>query len=610
MNLRRWAAVAVAAAVLGAVGAPPASAATAPAVTVTPATGLDPAGTSITVKGTGFAPDANDGKGFGVRVGPAKDDVRTRTATGFQVSKLVKKDAVGVQIPLNADGSWELTVPVKAEYTSAGATYNAASQPFSVYVFGWDTPDLTWDSTTALKFTGAGDPPPAATTGLDWGLKQTWRSYIERFGGTATADRGATATPSPYRWPAGPSTFDGKTGKGSVAFGGRVTFVLEPHLIWNFELSNPKVTFAGDGTGKLSATVGYSFYGTKAAPEQVRAPSEVDFADLKFTATPRQEGGNVVADIASATLTEAGAGAFAGFYPAAADLDAGKLVFPGKIGGTEPPATTPPTTTPPPSSTTTPPSTCALSPGALTRGNLLWGFKKSFRSYVGGGTGTTITATEGAEVTNVDEVAGKAIPTGAYRFPLGSGQYTAAGEFTARFGGQVAFSYPAHFFTLVLANPKVTVAQGKGTLSADVELRTTAGAPSPPVSKPGVALANLDLATATTTPGAGTLTVSAIKAALTSSDAFAGFYQAGDALDEPTVTLAASCATLPPAGNPGGPGAPGGSGTDLVPDVAFRPDNLASTGVSLTGVYWGLALLAAGGSLLLWTRRRAIRSTK
>ncbi|MFJ1763420.1 HtaA domain-containing protein [Amycolatopsis sp. NPDC088138] len=602
MNLRRWAAVALAAAVLGALGAPPASAATTPAVTVTPAAGLDPAGTSITVKGTGFAPEANDGKGFGVRVGPAKDDVRARTATGFQVSKLVKKDAVGVQIPLNADGSWELTVPVKAEYTSAGTTYNAATQPFSVYVFGWDTPDLTWDSTTALKFTGVGDPPPASTTGLDWGLKQTWRSYIERFGGTATADRGATATPSPYRWPAGTSTWDGKTGQGSVAFGGRVTFTLEPHLIWNFELSNPKVTFAGDGTGKLSATVGYSFYGTKTAPEQVRAPSEVDFADLKFKAAPRQDGDNVVADIETATLTEAGAAAFAGFYPAATDLDAGKLVFPGKIGGTEPPTST---TTPPPPTSTTPPPACVLSPGALTQGNLLWGFKKSFRGYVGGGTGNTITASGGAEVTNVDEVAGKPIPTGAYRFPLGSGQYTAAGEFTAQFGGQVAFSYPAHFFTLVLANPKLTVAQGKGTLYADVELKTTAGAPSPPVSKPGVALANLDLATATTTPDAGTLTVSAIKAALTSSDAFAGFYQAGDALDEPTVTLAASCATLPPAGNPGGPGAPGGSGTNLVPDVAFRPDNLASTGVSLTGVYWGLALLAAGGSLLLWTRRRA-----
>ncbi|WP_410621274.1 HtaA domain-containing protein [Amycolatopsis sp. cmx-8-4] len=77
---------------------------------------------------------------------------------------------------------------------------------------------------------------------------------VERFGGTATAGRSATATPSPYRWPAGTSTFDGTTGKGSVAFGGRVTFVLEPHLIWNFELSNPKVTFAGDGTGKLTAT--------------------------------------------------------------------------------------------------------------------------------------------------------------------------------------------------------------------------------------------------------------------------------------------------------------------------------------------------------------------
>ncbi|MCR6484984.1 HtaA domain-containing protein [Amycolatopsis sp. OK19-0408] len=606
--MRRLLVAAGAATLLGCLVVPPALAA-GPAVTVTPATGLDPAGTSITVKGSGFDPAANDGKGFGVRVGPAKDDVRARTATGFQVSKLVKKDPVGTQIPLNADGSWELTVTVKAEYTSAGTTYNAKTQPFSVYVFGWDTPDLTWDSTTPLKFTGLGDPGPGTSgAGFAWGLKQSWRAYISRFGGTITPDRGATlddaapnTAPLPYRWPAGPATWDGT--KGSASFGGRVVFTLEPHMIWQFSLANPKVTLAGDGTGKLSASIGYRFYGTKDAPQQVREPSEVDFADITVKPATK-DGENVVVELASAKLTEAGAGAFAGFYPAGTDLDAGRLVFPGT-----PPTSTTPTTTPPTSTSTTtpPPTACTLSPGTIAQGNLLWGFKKSFRSYVGGGTGNAITADGGAEITNVDEVAGKAIPTGAYRFPLASGTLTSDSEFTTAFTGKITFSYPAHFFTLTLANPKITVAGGKGTLYADVDLRTTAGAPSPPVSKPGVALANLDLASAVKTPGAGTLTVSAIKATLTSADAFANFYQAGDVLDEPTVTLAAQCATLPPAGGPGAGAPAAGGGGDLVPDVAFRPAGLADTGVSLTGLYWGIALLAGGGGLVLLARRRVAR---
>lgn len=616
VTVRRWAGALLAATLLGTtqlggLSAAPALAADrpafTPAVTVTPATGLDPAGTSITVKGTGFDPDANGGKGYGVRVGPAKADVRDRLGTGFQVAKLVKKDPQGTQLPLAADGSWELTVTVKAEYTSLGTTYNAKTQPFSVYVFGWDTPDLTWDRTTPLGFTGGGSDPGTGTAGLHWGVKQSWRGYISRFGGTITPSAGTTldqaapaAAPYPYTWPFTKSGYDPATGKGTVAFGGKVGFTLEPHQIWDFGFAAPEVTFRGDGTGTLSGTVGYSFYGTKDAPQQVRAPAPVVFAELKFAGAPRQQGDDVVADIASATLTEAGASAFAGFYKTGDALDAGQLVFPGQAGKppTDPP-TGPPTTPP----TNTPPSSCVLQPGAVAQGNLVWGFKKSFRQYVGNGTGNSITASDGAVITSVDEVANSRLPSGAYRFALKSGRYTSAGGFTAQFGGKVTFSYPAHFFTLSLANPKIQVAQGKGTLYADAELATSTGAPSPPVSRPGVALATLDLTAARNEPGAGLLTVSGIKAVLNPTDVFADFYHGGEPADEPAVTLAADCAQLPAAGGTGGTGAGTGGGNDLVPDVAFRPGNLASTGATLAPLWWGAVLLLAGTGLVLFTRR-------
>lgn len=596
MKLSRWGAGLLALAVFGGFAAGPALAdpVFTPKVTVTPSADLDPAGTSITVKGTGFDPAANDGKGFGLRVGPAKDDVRARVATGFQVSRLVKANPAGTQVPLNPDGSWEFTVTVKAEYTSGGVNYSAKTQPFSVFVFGWDTPDLSWDSVTPLKFTGIGDPDPGpAGAGLSWGIKQSWRAYVTKFGGSVTPGAGATAD----HWPSGTSTWD--SGKGTVSFGGRVTFVLEPHMIWEFTLANPKITLDG-GTGKLSATINYSFYGTKTAPEKVRAPSEVDFADLTLD-TPRQDGENVVVDIRAAKLTKAGADAFAGFYEAGAELDTGRLVFPGKVGNPTPPTTTPVTTTP--STPVTTPSAPACVLDTVTQGNLLWGFKKSFRQYVGSGAGNSIVASGGAEITNVDEVAGKGIPTGAYRFGFGSAQYASPAEFTVQYRGEVTFSYPAHTFTIVLGNPKLVVAQGKGTLYADVELKTPPGATPPSRNLPGVALARLDLSAAKTASGEGTVVVSGIKATLSSSDAFAGFYQPGEVLDEATVSLGADCAKLP---DPGGaaPGGQAGAGQDLVPDVKFRPDNLASTGVSISPLYWGVLLLGAGAALVVAARRR------
>ncbi|WP_410665656.1 HtaA domain-containing protein [Amycolatopsis sp. lyj-84] len=620
MSLRRWGAVLAGAALVAGIAVTPALAADpfTPKVTVTPSTGLDPAGTKIVVKGTGFDPAVNDAKGFGLRVGPAKADVRDRTGKDFQVSRLIKKGAVGSQIPLDDGGNWEYTVTIKAEYVASGTTYSAKTQPFSLFVFGWDTPVLTWDSKTPLKFTGIGDPDPGpgdAGAGLGWGVRQSWRSYITRGGGTVTPSNGAVLDPSapnvepfPYKWKYGSSTWD--SGKGVVSYTGQVAYTFEAHTIWDFTLADPRITFAGDGTGKLTAKVGYSFYGTKAAPTKVRAPSDVVFADLKLKA-PSQAGDNVVVDIESAKLTKEGADAFAGFYQPGEDVDAGRIAFPGKVGS--PPTTTTPTSPPtstsgPAPTTTTSSSACVFTPGSVAQGNLLWGFKQSFRRYVGIGTGTSITAADGVEITDIDKIAGTGPPSGAYRWGFESAQYKSATEFTTQFRGKVTFSYPSHSFELSIGRPKVVVAQGKGTLYADVELKTTGGAPSPPVDRPGVALASLDLSAVKTTEGAGVVSVAGIKVVLGNADAFAKFYKVGEVLDDATVTLGAACANLPGGAGAGpGPGAGSGSGSDdLVPDVKYRPDSaLASTGVD-GGVWllWGLLLVGGGLALVTMVTRR------
>ncbi|TKG71601.1 HtaA domain-containing protein [Prauserella endophytica] len=583
----------------------------------------------------------------------------------------------------------------------------------------------------------------ASATGLHWGIKQSWRNYMTMFGGTVTPADGASADPEPFSWPQRASTFDPETGTGTVEFGGSVGFAMPGHFIWDFTFADPKVTFDGDGTGSLKGTVSYAFYGTADDPQQVREPTEVVFADLTFEDAPVAEGDHLAATITSATLTEEGAAAFAGFYEPGAALDAGRLVF--TPPATEPPPTPSVTVTPstglnpdgaevtiagtgfapdgngdkgyrlrigpgldvlkdpaaggayqldqaipvngdgtwqitttvkaaytgadgvartaaatpfsvytfaaestdttwdtvtaltfaPPSTDPgadpgpdgddDPAPTCVLTQENAAKGDLLWGLRKSFRSYVGvgigGAEGNSITATDGAVITGVDEVARDGVPnpagvpTGAYRFAFGSAQFTSAEAFTVQYRGTVTFSYPSHFFTFVLGDPKVVVDGGTGTLYADVELRTEEGAPSEPVNLPGVALANLDLAGAQKTNEAGVLSVGNVPATLTSSDAFGGFYEDGAELDPVSLTLGADCATLPggPGGNTGGVSTGGGnSGDDLVPDVRFRPQanpgDLAYTGLGSWPIYVGVTLLVAGVALTLLANRRRSRA--
>ncbi|MFD4636396.1 HtaA domain-containing protein [Lentzea sp. NPDC058436] len=270
-------------------------------------------------------------------------------------------------------------------------------------------------------------------------------------------------------------------------------------------------------------------------------------------------------------------------------------------------------TTSPPVTTTTTSAGCALTSANVRNGELLWGLKKSFRQYVGvglgGATGNSITASDGASVTNLDEVVidgvpnPRGVPTGAYRFSFDSADYTSPSRFTAKFRGTVALAYPSHFFTLLVSNPQVSTSDGTTVLRADVELRTQPGAPANPVDLPGVELGKLTAPAAT--PSGGLLTWSSVPVTLANSEAFAGFYQTGTDLDPLTMRLGADCAdTPPPPPTATVTPPPASSGEDLIPQARFRPSDgtpaLAATGADIEhGLWAGVVIVLSGLALVL-----------
>ncbi|MDG4764040.1 HtaA domain-containing protein [Solwaraspora sp. WMMD406] len=197
-------------------------------------------------------------------------------------------------------------------------------------------------------------------------------------------------------------------------------------------------------------------------------------------------------------------------------------------------------------------SPAMAAPADITEGSLNWGFKASFRTYVSSGNGNPpIAASDGASI-NAD---------GTFAFPSTGGSYDAeTGETNATYGGTVVFSYPAHMFTITLANPTVAVSGGAAVLKADVELESTA---FPPVDVTQATIADLTTASGNPVAGADGITGTGLAATLTAEGAaaFAGFYGAGETLDPLTFDAATS-----------GGGEPGAPAVTVTPSTGVDPD--------------------------------------
>lgn len=145
---------------------------------------------------------------------------------------------------------------------------------------------------------------------LSWGVKSSFRSYV--VGGIAKGSistaNGATSTGDGFLWGAGTGSLDAN-GLGTLSFPGQVNFSGHNGLL-NTTISGMRVRITGAGTGVLVANVS-----SQDMERKDLSASNVTFATLSFGSLS-QTGGS-----ASATLTAAGARAFAGFYSAGQALD-------------------------------------------------------------------------------------------------------------------------------------------------------------------------------------------------------------------------------------------------------------------------------------------------
>ncbi|GAA2177008.1 hypothetical protein GCM10009847_01220 [Leucobacter tardus] len=159
-----------------------------------------------------------------------------------------------------------------------------------------------------------------AVTGgtLDWGVKESFRSYISGSianGSWETSDGAEYETPN-FRWSDATGSIDPATGTGTISFTGTVHFTGHDGVL-DLTLANPTIEFEGDGRaallldakstdmeGEVAVDTAQEWVGDVAV-EGALAPADdvLDIADLPTT------------------LTNSGAQAFAGFYESGEALD-------------------------------------------------------------------------------------------------------------------------------------------------------------------------------------------------------------------------------------------------------------------------------------------------
>ncbi|MFJ6540655.1 HtaA domain-containing protein [Streptomyces sp. NPDC091385] len=465
----------------------------------------------------------------------------------------------------------------------------------------------------------------------------------------------------------GTGTVDRSAGTATVHWKGSFTSVFYGGLTY-WSATDPTLTVKADGTGTLTATA--SGYGADMNDPGKWVPlpattvtlahlSHVELGEAGFTVTPDYQGESVsvpsgtTGQPAKSAANEAYWGAFpqdfvdfqqltgqsSYWFTSGGARDAAKPATPLSVsytaaGGTDDPTPGDPATTSPtpsttastpadkptgsPSATATGRGGCELTDG-VKGGSLTWGFKKSFRSYVGGPAGNSITAADGLKILSEDLAVTGKDSTGTYRWPFeSSSAYTSADDFTVQYGGKITYSYPAHYFKVVIADPRLTVHGKTGKLYADVSLTVSAPGSKPTTdAREDVALASLDLTGGTPRTSASGITRTVHTAILdTKAFTFQGtsFYQKGQQLDDATVVLSGCTGSGNASGggtDAGSTGGTGGSGADdsaLVPDLQYRPgDTLASTGTGtpvLGTSAAAAACVAAGLALVALARRR------
>ncbi|RGD60858.1 Htaa domain protein [Kitasatospora xanthocidica] len=485
-------------------------------------------------------------------------------------------------------------------------------------------------SLAALLAVGLSPGPAAAAEGrvsggrLDWGIKQSFLTYVTgpiAKGSWGLTGGAATVGGSTFRFHSANGTYDPAAGALTAAFSGGVRFTGHQEGGSNaLDLSIGRLTFKAvqGGAAGLYADVSSKSKETG----QVSSASQAKLADLSLAGVDlRGAAGTLTLSGVPATLTDAGAKAFGGFYQAGTALDPLSLsvnlpaaqptpAAPAPTSGaaaTAAPATIPPATAPSPTEPAAPPATepAAQAPArtGFANGALDWGVRRTFRDYV-----------TGAIAQGRWELGGGAADGGAFfRWTPAKGAYDpATGELTAAFTGTVRFTGmragDGYGLDLTLANPGVSVSGGQGRLLADVSGRTPDGGTR---QLPGVELATFDPAGLKAEGGLLTAVELPLTLAEGGAEAFGGLYPAGTAMDPLSFAVALDpAAALPPLPDLGSaPATPPGAVASPPASPAAAPVAASSPGgVPVPAVVGGAVLVAAlatTGGLLVRRRRAA-----
>lgn len=250
--------------------------------------------------------------GFPVGASAQQGGVLTITGGGFQpgdaVTAVAHSEPVTIgTVPASGSGTVTFSWNVPADFPTGSHTVElsvngevVASAPFSVTAAA---------VVPAVEQVAAPVCVARAVSGasIDWGVKSSFRSYVTGSVANGSIDGG---------WGSGSGAFNTEADRGRVSFGGSVHYTGHGGAL-DMTLSNPRIQINGAGSASLILNV--QSKGFNGSPDT--NASGIVFATLSLPQA--QESANrVTFSGASATLTSAGAQAFAGFYEAGTSLDA------------------------------------------------------------------------------------------------------------------------------------------------------------------------------------------------------------------------------------------------------------------------------------------------
>lgn len=372
---------------------------------------------------------------------------------------------------------------------------------------------------------------------VNWGLKKSFRSYIngpfsqgsQKLTGVTTNEDGS------YHFTSAEGTV--ANGEYSVTFTGSSIHYTAHHGLLEVIISDLSVTIK-DGVGTVRANVQSRPYNGNTTPNDLVETKNMTIGT--FNASGLKVEGNTITlpsvDEENGTrvkLSEEATGAFAGFYKAGQELDA--LSFSATIVTKEAPAPSPEPSTEPSAEPTAAPSAAPTSaapssPAATTEpkreekvtgnvvesGTLSWDIRESFLKYL------TSFAHGSVNVEGMEKTA-----AGGFKYTQASGVYnpeTKTGQIN--FAGTAEFTGHNGQLKSTIKNMRLVVVNGKGTLVADVDALTRDGKS---VSKTGLAIAEVDLSSASVKDGVFSAQNAAVALTNEGSDVlFAGQYRGSD----------------------------------------------------------------------------------